>query len=81
MEYFDVALTMDPNHSPALLSKALSLTELGRFEEALEILQKIVAANPDLEEASIGMGFCLLGLGRKDEALEIEAFKAKIGQL
>lgn len=81
VEYFDLVLTMNPNHSAALLSKALSLTELGRFEEALEILQKIVAANPDLEEASIGMGFCLLGLGRKDEALEVEAFKAKIGQL
>jgi hypothetical protein len=44
----------------------------------LEIFQKVLAAEPDKEEASIGMGFCLLGLGRTEEAMTIEVFKAKL---
>jgi glyoxylase-like metal-dependent hydrolase (beta-lactamase superfamily II) len=78
VEYFDIALNMNPLNAAALLSKGLALTELGQYEEALEIFQKVLAAEPDKEEASIGMGFCLLGLGRTEEAMTIEAFKAKL---
>lgn len=81
LECFDMALNMNPQHSAAVISKALSLTELGRYEEALGIFQQVLAVEPDIEEASIGMGFCLMGLGRTEEALAIEAFKSKIGQL
>jgi tetratricopeptide (TPR) repeat protein len=54
----------------ALQLKAYSLTDMGRCEEALKLLDKILLQQVDNVHALLGKGRALLGLGRHDECLK-----------
>jgi len=40
---YDAVIKLDPNHSEALLLKSLSLKNLGRFEQSIEVCKKAIA--------------------------------------
>ena len=44
---YDTVIKLDPNHSEAVLLKSLSLKNLGRFEQSIEIAKKAIAARAD----------------------------------
>ena len=54
----------------ALLHRGMDHVRQRRFEQALEVFDKITAANPDIPEAWNNRGVALFSLGRLDEALE-----------
>jgi tetratricopeptide (TPR) repeat protein len=54
----------------ALLSRGMDRVRQRRFEEALEIFDRALAANPEIHEAWNNRGVALYGLGRPDEALQ-----------
>ncbi len=53
--YLDLALKANPKHSAALLYKATQLTGRKSFKEAKEVLQQVLAINPDHPEAWAGL--------------------------
>lgn len=63
-------------HADDMETHAGALALQGRFEEALEWLEKVVAVEPDHEKAYYEMGLVLSQLGRNDEA--IRAWKRAI---
>lgn len=68
----DREIAGDPEHSRALEVKALCLNDLGRFHEALEVLDKREALRPQEGEdlfTLIGRGYALMGLGRYQESI------------
>ncbi len=53
-----------------LLHKGMDRVKRRKFDEAQEIFERVLAANPDIPEAWNDMGVALYGLGRIDEAEE-----------
>jgi hydroxyacylglutathione hydrolase len=64
------ALTSNPETPRALQIKALCLTDMGRGEEAIEVLDNILAQQSDNAFALTAKGHALLGLGRYADSLE-----------
>ena len=44
---YDNAIKINPSHTTALIGKSLSLKNLGKFEQALEICKKAIGIRPD----------------------------------
>ena len=44
---YDTATELDPNHSEALLLKSLSLKNLGKFEQSMQICKKAISTRTD----------------------------------
>jgi eukaryotic-like serine/threonine-protein kinase len=66
---FENALQFSPRSHVAMQNKAHVLSErLGRPQEALAVLNKLVALYPGFVYARIGRGVLLARLGRRDEA-------------
>jgi serine/threonine protein kinase/Tfp pilus assembly protein PilF len=66
---FDKALELSPRSHVAMQNKAHVLSErLGRPEEALAVLNKLVALYPGFVYARIGRGVLLARMGKRDEA-------------
>jgi serine/threonine protein kinase/Tfp pilus assembly protein PilF len=66
---FDAALALNPRSLAALQNKAHVLAErLGRTEEALAVLDRLLALYPDFVPARGGRGVLLARLGRRAEA-------------
>ncbi|HEX8203605.1 MAG TPA: tetratricopeptide repeat protein, partial [Isosphaeraceae bacterium] len=66
---FEEALALNPRSRPALQDKAAVLAEhLGRPEEAIRVLDRAVALDPDYVPARVGRGVLLARLGRRTEA-------------
>lgn len=78
MDCYDYVLKIMPENLMAMLGKAMIFTEKEQFSEALELFDEILETAPTAQEALVGKGFALLGLGRMDEALAIEPFRAKV---
>lgn len=51
-------------------SRAMDLKNQGRYDEALEQFQRILACQPDHAQAHLGMGLVLCFVGRFEESLE-----------
>ncbi len=68
--YLDLALKANPKHTPALLHKATELTGRKAFKEAKEVLQQVLAINPDHPEAWAGLAAIALV---QDDPKEAEA--------
>ncbi len=62
-------LSANPDHLGALQLKALCLNDLGRCDEAVEILDKILERRGDDVFALVGKGYGLLGSERYAEAI------------
>jgi tetratricopeptide (TPR) repeat protein len=45
--FYDAVLAFAPNNTEALCESAVSLCELGRFDEAIQRLEKVLALNPE----------------------------------
>lgn len=63
-----------PENVRGQVNLGTTLTKLGRFDEALVILEKAVAKKPNYAEGRNNLGAVLTKLGRLDEA--VEEFKA-----
>lgn len=81
LECCNAALMLDPSNMEALVYKGTTLAELQLYGEALEGFNKILKAAPELEEAVMGKGFALPGLGRVEEALQLPGFAARLKEL
>ncbi len=81
LECYNLTLMLDPANMEALVYKGATLTELQHFDEALAIFDRILKVVPDLEEAIMGKGFALLGLGRVNEAMGLPGFAVRLKQL
>lgn len=70
--YFELGkqkLKEDPENIVALVELALQAGELGSFEEALALWDRVQALRPDVPETLFNMGYALMGLRRYAEAL------------
>jgi hydroxyacylglutathione hydrolase len=81
LECYNLTLMLDPANIEALVYKGTTLTELEHYDEALAVFDKILKVAPELEEAVMGKGFALLGLGKVEEALMLPGFAARLKEL
>lgn len=66
---FEQALSLEPEHFPALYSTGLSLSRTGRLQEALDYFGRAVAAQPDAAIGHFALGKVLQDLGLVEAAL------------
>jgi tetratricopeptide (TPR) repeat protein len=67
---FDRALAENPESRQAMQNKASVLSErLGRTEEAIAVLDRLIGIHPEYVAARAGRGVLLARLGRRDAAL------------
>ena len=63
------ALALNPSHTEALYFLATLRAEQQRYDEMLELLQRLINIDPNDAEAHVSMGVAFFFLGRSDEAL------------
>ncbi len=78
----DKEIASHPENFRARHFKAMCLNDLGRFQEALELLDQLGAVgSPDIDRVFllIGKGYALMGLGKYPESIELfdEALRIK----
>ena len=59
----------EPDNLQYLLNLAHSFYQIGNYEQSMEILQLVLEKNPNLSFANLYMGYNLLEMGKKEEAL------------
>lgn len=72
LRYFESGmkkLEQDPDDMAAIAELAVQAGELGRFEEAVQLWDRVLARVPDAVEGLFNKGYCLMGLKRYEEAL------------
>lgn len=69
-ESFARALTLLPHHIDALYGLARAAQGECNFAEAAQVYRQLLAFKPDEVAAHIGLGACLLEIGKKDAALK-----------
>jgi tetratricopeptide (TPR) repeat protein len=57
------------NNIDALCELAIQASEIGKYDEAVELWQKVIGLKPDFSKAFFNMGHAYLELGRYSEAL------------
>jgi len=62
-------LEQNPDDLAAIAELAVQAGELGRFEEAVRLWDRVLARAPDAVEGLFNKGYCLMGLKRYEEAL------------
>ena len=76
-EWMDTALShisavaAHPENAGAHLNLGIWLASEERWEAAVESFQRALSFDPQLEQARIGLGACLLKLDRTEEALDV----------
>lgn len=70
VSFFDKCLSLDYNFMYAYREKAVALYELGKYEEALKLLNKAVTVQNRFDEGYYWRGRCLEKLNRPDEAAD-----------
>ncbi len=68
LDDFDQALKLNSRSLSALQNKAHILSKMGRNEEAIKALDKLVACYPDFVLARAGRGVLLARLGKRETA-------------
>ena len=69
MTFFDLAVEHDPALARAWFFRGLALNGLGRFDEALKCLDRVVALEPRDPNAWVEKGRALTRSGQREEAL------------
>ena len=69
-EHYVHTLEMDPQHGQTLHWLAMLRLEQQRYDEALELFQRLIALHPDDAATYSNIGIALIFLGRNDEALQ-----------
>lgn len=70
ISFFDNCLAMDYTFMFAYREKGIALFDLGKYEEALEVLNKAVTLQNNFDEGYYWMGRCFEKLNRPNEAIE-----------
>jgi tetratricopeptide (TPR) repeat protein len=70
IEHFDFCLKIDYRDILAYREKAICLYDLGKYEAALDVLQKSVAIQNTFDEGYYWMGRCYEKLDKRKEAIE-----------
>jgi tetratricopeptide (TPR) repeat protein len=70
ISFFDRCLSMDYNYKFAYREKAIALYDLGKFDEALKVLDKGITLQNNFDEGYYWRGRCLEKLNRPAEAIE-----------
>ena len=71
--YFETGmqkLAQQPDDLAAICELAVQAGELGRFEEGIDLWDRVLQQHPGYVEALFNKGYCLMGLERYAEALE-----------
>jgi tetratricopeptide (TPR) repeat protein len=71
LEYYDQALKVDQNFQPAVYNRALVLRDLGRIDEAIVELRKVVAADPKSVGGLYNLGVLLIAQGNAQEGTRL----------
>lgn len=68
--FFDRALAIDYNYMPAYLEKAIVFYDMGRYEDAIKVLDRAVTLQNKFDEGYYWKGRCLEKLNKPNEAVE-----------
>lgn len=74
LEWYDRILGHDPDYTQAYVGKGDALFRLKRYEEAIEVMNKAIALDPDMSVVptlQVLMGEAAQALGRLEEASEL----------
>jgi len=69
IEWFDRGLATFPDSDDCLAGKAAGLGQLGEFDAATAILDKLIARNPEYPDAQLNNGIMLIAMGKVSESL------------
>ena len=69
IEFFDKCLALSYSFMDAYREKAIALYDLGKYAEALNVLDKAVTLQNNFDEGYYYMGQCLEKLNKQDEAI------------
>lgn len=67
---YQTTVKINPRNANAYYNWGLSLSNLGKYEEAILKYKKAIEVNPKDKEAYINWGFALYSLGQNEEAIE-----------
>jgi tetratricopeptide (TPR) repeat protein len=70
IRFFDSCIHMDYNYMFAYREKAIALYDLGKFEEAVQVLTRAVTVQNNFDEGYYWLGRCYEKMNRKEEAIE-----------
>ena len=68
--FFDKSLALDHMHMFAYREKGIALYDLGKYDEAITVLDKAVTLQNNFDEGYYWLGRCLEKLNRPKEAVE-----------
>jgi len=74
LSYYDIALNQNPKNFQALAEKALTMSDLGKYSEAVRLCKKAYKAeaqNPYMKSVFITWGNSLDEMGKQKQALDI----------
>src|SRR5277367_644849 len=66
---YDRLLNLAPRHATAHFNLGIWYEKLGRWQEATDAFQKALEADPQREEAQLGLGICLLHQEKPEPAI------------
>ncbi len=70
INYFDSSINLDFTYMFSYREKAIALYDLGRYEEAVEVLKRAVTIQNNFDEGYYWMGRCYEKLSRKKDAVQ-----------
>jgi len=70
INYFDSSLHMDFTYMFSYREKAIALYDLGKYQEALDVLKRAVTVQNNFDEGYYWMGRCYEKLNSKDDAIQ-----------
>ncbi len=70
ISYFDTCISIDYTFVFAYREKAICLYNMGKYNDALDVLSKVLTVENTFDEAYYWMGRCNEKLGNKDEAIK-----------
>ena len=70
INYFDTCISLDYTYTLAYREKAICFYDLGKYLDALKVLEIVLAVKKDYDEAYYWMGRCFEKLGLKKEAIQ-----------
>jgi len=71
MQDYDRVLQLNPEHERALLGKGRQLYDSGKYEEALQWFEKLMAVHPEKNNNQLYVAICQVQMERYEEALKL----------
>jgi tetratricopeptide (TPR) repeat protein len=69
---YDKALSIDPNDTLALGNKGIALSDLGQYDQAIQLFDKVLSIDPNDVDTIYNKAYVLgIGLNNYDEALKL----------